>query len=593
MSIDRLKDNSPLDTIFKIRKILKDIGLFTIEKWNDSGIPGLFSVRILIPGTEIGTNGKGATELLALASGYGEFMERLQNGLLFSSFPHTPKMTAFGFQKVTMKSILSPSPIVDGILYNMNTKVENQLCGIGSSIELGNNLEQKRIRISKWDGLRQFLNEDEQGELLAIPFTELHNKSQSYLPVAMRHALGSHGMAAGNTYKEAIVQAISEILERYCQKEIIEEKLTPPTIPFPILKQLFPTISQYIDFIENQGNITVEIRDCSLGRGFPVYCICIINKDTHCFSVTFGSHPNVGVALERLFTEVMQGRKLKDVNNKIGSKPLPEPYNTRLLFKISMGYYPNEFWRNKRSYEIDFPLLKQRFDNNDSAYKYYMSFNEINKIGIYIRDCGYLGFPAVHVIIPEISEVLCCNDFVLKHSDAEKKVTSLINNYNGATKEEKELIVNFADFDRKIGLIGSARPYHNVKSPFVHFEAHQHLLFFIAQICVDIQEFDLACNYYGKLLATVSDEADKDVFSCICLNLKLQNDNASQENILDILSRFYRDTTIERASTYLAMSPSDLVDYTKERELFDRFANVVDTMWDKAVNFHSSIMETI
>lgn len=43
---------------------------------------------------------------------------------------------------------------------------------------------------------------------------------------------GSNGMASGNTPKEAILQALCEIFERYAISEIYWNEYTPPTIPF-------------------------------------------------------------------------------------------------------------------------------------------------------------------------------------------------------------------------------------------------------------------------------------------------------------------------------------------------------------------------
>ena len=82
------KDNTPMKTILKIRKILSNLGICLIEKkWhNISDL--LFSVRLEIAGTEIGVNGKGITPELCLASAYGEFMERLCNQYLYPVFAY-------------------------------------------------------------------------------------------------------------------------------------------------------------------------------------------------------------------------------------------------------------------------------------------------------------------------------------------------------------------------------------------------------------------------------------------------------------------------------------------------------------------------
>lgn len=78
------KDAPPEETIMKIAQILREIGIkVNINQRIKS--PFFNSCRIEIAGTHYGTNGKGVTEDSALASAYGEFMERLQTGFLMSA----------------------------------------------------------------------------------------------------------------------------------------------------------------------------------------------------------------------------------------------------------------------------------------------------------------------------------------------------------------------------------------------------------------------------------------------------------------------------------------------------------------------------
>lgn len=75
----KYKDELPINTINKIRNILSGLGILTIETgWRNSA-EGFYSVTIMIQNTNLTTNGKGTTYEYALASAYGELMERLQN----------------------------------------------------------------------------------------------------------------------------------------------------------------------------------------------------------------------------------------------------------------------------------------------------------------------------------------------------------------------------------------------------------------------------------------------------------------------------------------------------------------------------------
>jgi ribosomal protein S12 methylthiotransferase accessory factor len=86
------KTTAPFSTINHIRTLLASVDFFTIEMaHNCYTLPGVNCCSVLIGDNDlvdfhIGTNGKGLTTRYALASAYGEFMERLQNDFLIR--PH-------------------------------------------------------------------------------------------------------------------------------------------------------------------------------------------------------------------------------------------------------------------------------------------------------------------------------------------------------------------------------------------------------------------------------------------------------------------------------------------------------------------------
>jgi len=79
---------SPEETVHNARNILYNCNVFTIENWvHNQSLPP--SVRINIHDLPVGTNGKGMDYKYALASGYGEFLERFQNLILFNDSKFT------------------------------------------------------------------------------------------------------------------------------------------------------------------------------------------------------------------------------------------------------------------------------------------------------------------------------------------------------------------------------------------------------------------------------------------------------------------------------------------------------------------------
>jgi len=77
----------PSSTVSKIRQILESIDIFTFENNREDYGLQLYSSRLLINNLDsfgIGVSGKGMKRDYALASAYGEFMERLQNGIMLN-----------------------------------------------------------------------------------------------------------------------------------------------------------------------------------------------------------------------------------------------------------------------------------------------------------------------------------------------------------------------------------------------------------------------------------------------------------------------------------------------------------------------------
>ena len=76
------KDSSPVQTVNRIKCILDDYGIETEEIWLETNVPYCYALSVVEKNTGFRVNGKGLTREFALASGYGEFMERLQLGFV-------------------------------------------------------------------------------------------------------------------------------------------------------------------------------------------------------------------------------------------------------------------------------------------------------------------------------------------------------------------------------------------------------------------------------------------------------------------------------------------------------------------------------
>lgn len=121
----------------------------------------------------------------------------------------------------------------------------------------------------------------------------------------------TNGIAFGNTLLEAKIQGLSEVFERYANRESVINRMTLPMIEnWEQLAddKLVEKINQFKDLNE----LEIEVRSVCIKEQLPVVCVIVYKKNDGKYFVKFGAHFSFTVALERCFTELMQGRKLEN-----------------------------------------------------------------------------------------------------------------------------------------------------------------------------------------------------------------------------------------------------------------------------------------
>jgi len=399
------KTHKPITTINSIRNILSKIDCLTYEIVWQNIFEGFHSVRIeTIDG--FGTNGKGDNKEYALASAYGEFAERLENNLHLG----TKALTRRLYKKIKDDTGCCFYPDEHIMTKNEIFKLPSDFLKAFENdiqLELSEYIDQyfNRLEENGFDGL------------IGVPFYDLQTKEIQYFPFNILQSLtGSNGMCAGNSPAEAIFQGICELLERYSTNLIYNNQLTPPTIPKDILKKYSKQYS-LIEEIEKEG-YKVIIKDFSAGKKLPCVGTIIIDEECNYYRLNVGSDTHFPIALSRSLQEIFQGIKEKKQLRDV-MLPIPTVEHDYFLkddkasidmrkeqfmqFTINgRGVFPKSLFNPKSSYESDLNIF-----DGDSSYedqiKSLVYF--INSLGfnIYIRDVSFLGFPAYHVFIPEIS----------------------------------------------------------------------------------------------------------------------------------------------------------------------------------------------
>ncbi len=423
------KECDPSKTVERIRDILTRCGVETEVEWFDNNLSGTFSNRVSVKGLSMGANGKGLTREYALASGYAELMERVENDLPasreyfryfhkkngFYHFPDERLMTAD-------ECLALPGPYVRQLLEYFGISA-GQHCDFLRQISCG--------PYNRTDG-----------RLPAVEFYDQFKESSVWLPAALvKKIAGSNGMAAGNTLAEAFVQGLSEVFERHVQMSMMRGGLTPPEIPADYLKYI--GVWELIGEIEKTGRYKVTPYDCSLGEGYPVVGTMLTDLERGSFGFKFGAHPSFAVALERTLTESFQGKGLDRASawNAIGSREqVLQAENIELQISKGKGMLPADLFAGEPGWQFS-PWKDVENRSNEELRDRMCGFLREKGFSLLFRDSSYLGFPACQILIPGITEIASSPE-AWKH-DFRREVSTFdaVRHFPDLTDEEEEDLI--------------------------------------------------------------------------------------------------------------------------------------------------------
>ena len=341
------------------------------------------------------SNGKGATELAARASAYGEFFERLGTHYFWTHFHlgetpanrpfvHYPQERWFAPQEDGKWPAELLNPELHAF-YNPDGEIGGEVL-----VDLNSGNVARGI--------------------CALPYTRLRDDAQTFIPVnIIGNLYVSNGMAAGNTMMEARTQALSEIFERHIKYRVISEGLCLPEVPDAVIAR-FSNIAAGIAGLRKAG-FGILVKDASLGGLYPVMNVTLVHpKDQGVFS-SYGAHPRFEIALERAMTELLQGRALDSLEG------FPEPgfdmteinavANLEIHFVDSSGVISWNFMGDTP----DFPFADWNFSTTTEQ-DYHWLVDCIHGEGkdIYVSDFSEQGAYSCRILVPGMSEIYPVED---------------------------------------------------------------------------------------------------------------------------------------------------------------------------------------
>ncbi len=434
--------DAPLDqTITRIHSILSLLGITIQEKQWLNPVSDCWSVHLECKENAVlYTNGKGATKEAALASGLGEFMERLSTDFFFADFQlkqHKTKKSSVANFYYSPDEVIVNEDIVDKVLLRQTTKRQNPAPLLNEELLQFYNPEGQLSAAHLLDN--NFDNRDR--GIICQPFVNHKTSETCLFPVSILNNLYvSNGMAAGNSITESSSQALSEIIERYVKFKVIREGTPLPEFPDSQLR-IYPKIYRIIEELQENG-FRLQIKDASLGGRFPVICVFLLDPDSGGVFASFGCNVRFEQAIERALTELLQGRQLNQLHDF--QQPthdlqfVGEQYNLESHFIDSEGLLSWQMFKNNNTP----PSTPWEFSGTTTEeYNYLKDIIERQGFTVFQRNYNKLKFPACRIIIPGMSEIYPVDDLIWNNKNKGTPLRTLLLNLKQKTRPQLHEII--------------------------------------------------------------------------------------------------------------------------------------------------------
>ena len=378
------------------KAVLQRLNIDTQEWWHHSGAGRTASVTVTIAGTDISVQGVGITPVHAMAHGYRKLVGLLETGA-FGTYDTALWYAGQPWYVGPDEQLLTSEDLeqLGGAL--LTDTLHRATKGPGAPLI---DLRTTAQKLNGW----QFASQD--GQYVSLPFERVADGAVQWLPEALRSAYyGNNGIGAGTTEDEAMLHGLCSIAEKYAARKILLEGQTPPLLPDDMLHSLPVALQEAICALQHSKVYNLRLMDASCGIGLPVVAAMLIDRNSGKAVVRFGAHPQIELALEHCIAALMADRlcdqavNMMPVSMTVKKKDIyPRHFN---LMQDGLDVYPVSIVAKDASWAYQ-PWPNTATDVTGQVAQLLALYRNLGW-DIYVRRCGFLGVPAVQIIVPGVS----------------------------------------------------------------------------------------------------------------------------------------------------------------------------------------------
>lgn len=261
------------------------------------------------------------TREYAMASGTAELYERFSNNMTFMTNPYW------------CKAYLKESLDKNGFCFRKDEKWlsfdEWRHCCVRADEFF------ETILKNDEKSIKAFADVVTDGHYVGVPMKSLDGRDTMYVdPRLLMRISHSIGMAGGNTVNEALVQGLSEIIE----KEGFDNFFKNADAQYFAIN---------LDAVENEGlrqtianlkslGYKLYLIDLAYTFEIPVMLTVLVHPKDGFLNINFGSFPVFDIALERTLTEIYQG--IATYKNNLSNQKIRIPWKGSTIYDVYSTY---------------------------------------------------------------------------------------------------------------------------------------------------------------------------------------------------------------------------------------------------------------